>query len=94
MFDRGDGRQLDPDTLRDAFHLAARLPVTCRLHDLRHALATSLIGAGVDAATVSKCLGHATVGFTMSVYVSPNATMADPVPGIIDGAIGGAPGRL
>jgi integrase len=66
---------------------AAKVPGV-RLHDLRHAYPTILVGNGVDPATVSRILAHATVGFTMSVYVSPNAAMADPVAGIISGALG------
>jgi integrase len=92
VFDSGSGRPMDPDTMSDAFKRAAAAAgvVGVRLHDLRHAYATILIGKGVDPATVSRILGHATVGFTMSVYVSPNAAMADPVAGIVSGALGGA----
>ena len=40
----------------------------CRFHDLRHTFATEAIRAGVDVETVSKSLGHFSVGFTLDVY--------------------------
>ena len=40
----------------------------CRFHDLRHTFATEAIRAGVDVETVSKALGHFSVGFTLDVY--------------------------
>ena len=39
-----------------------------RFHDLRHTFATEAIRAGVDVETVSKTLGHFSVGFTLDVY--------------------------
>ena len=39
-----------------------------RFHDLRHTFATEAIRAGVDVETVSKALGHFSVGFTLDVY--------------------------
>ena len=39
-----------------------------RFHDLRHTFATEAIRAGVDVETVSKSLGHFSVGFTLDVY--------------------------
>ena len=39
-----------------------------RFHDLRHTFATEAIRAGVDVETVSKMLGHFSVGFTLDVY--------------------------
>lgn len=73
-----DGTQAKPDYLTRRFRLACdrfvdRYPVEqrperIRLHDLRHTLASLLLAAGVDAVTVSKRLGHATVGITLDVY--------------------------
>lgn len=40
----------------------------CRLHDLRHYVATQLLGAGVDPRTVAGRLGHANPNVTMTVY--------------------------
>ena len=39
-----------------------------RLHDLRHYVATQLLGAGVDPRTVAGRLGHANPAITMTVY--------------------------
>ena len=39
-----------------------------RFHDLRHTFATEAIRAWVDVETVSKTLGHFSVGFTLDVY--------------------------
>ena len=47
---------------------AAGLPDTVTLHSLRHTHATQLLGAGVDAKTVSKRLGHSSVAFTLQTY--------------------------
>lgn len=41
---------------------------TTRLHDLRHYVATQLIGAGYDPVTVAQRLGHAQVSTTMNIY--------------------------
>jgi integrase len=43
------------------------LPRT-RFHDLRHAHATQLLGAGVHPKAVSERLGHSSVAFTMDTY--------------------------
>jgi integrase len=71
VFDRGNGQPLDPDTFSKAFRSAARgIGLDgVRLHDLRHAFASMLVGAGTNARVVGDLLGHATIGFTMSVYV-------------------------
>ena len=47
---------------------AAGLPDTVTMHSLRHTHATQLLGAGVDAKTVSKRLGHSSVAFTLQTY--------------------------
>lgn len=39
------------------------------LHTLRHTFASMLFRKGVDAKTVSELLGHASVAFTMNIYV-------------------------
>ncbi|MFO0901095.1 MAG: tyrosine-type recombinase/integrase [Pirellulales bacterium] len=46
------------------------------LHDVRHAHATHLLAAGVDAKTVSTRLGHSTVKTTLDFYVSTLPEMA------------------
>ena len=78
VFDRGDGRPIDPDAFGRAFR-AAREKVgleSVRLHDLRHAFATMLIDAGTSARVVSDLLGHATVAFTLQTYVHPDEQTA------------------
>ncbi len=70
VFDRGDGEPFDPDSFTHAFRKIARqarIP-HARLHDLRHAFATMLLGKGVHPAIASSILGHASPGFTMRVY--------------------------
>jgi len=42
-----------------------------RLYDLRHLHQTILIASGVDIKTVSSRAGHASVAFTLDVYVKP-----------------------
>ena len=39
-----------------------------RLHDLRHFVATQLLGAGVDIRTVAGRLGHRNASTTLNVY--------------------------
>ncbi len=39
-----------------------------RVHDARHATATTLLEAGVDVVVVQEMLGHASPGFTQEVY--------------------------
>lgn len=45
------------------------LPRT-RFHDLRHAHATQLLGAGIHPKAVSERLGHSSVAFTMDTYAA------------------------
>jgi integrase len=39
-----------------------------RFHDLRHAAATLMLGAGINPKIVSETLGHASVAFTLDTY--------------------------
>jgi integrase len=50
VVDRGDGEHMDPDTLSAGFRRAAGVAGIdgARLHDLRHAYATTLLAAGVN----------------------------------------------
>ncbi|CAB1129594.1 conserved protein of unknown function [Candidatus Hydrogenisulfobacillus filiaventi] len=78
VFTTRRGRWLDPgNVLRDFKILLAKagLPTTYRIHDLRHAMATAWLAAGVSPKVVSERLGHASVAFTLQVYghVLPNA---------------------
>ncbi len=46
----------------------ANLPAEIRIHDLRHAAASLMLGNGVDVPTVAKVLGHARNSTTLDVY--------------------------
>jgi integrase len=70
VFGTVEGRVRDPDALTLAFRRKLKQrglpPVT--LHALRHSHASALIAAGTDPVTVSRRLGHASSGFTLSTY--------------------------
>lgn len=69
IFDRGDGRPLDPDEFSGLFKLLAdRVAPGVRFHDLRHAFATTLARRGVHPKIVSEALGHSSVGITLDTY--------------------------
>ncbi len=69
LFPSVDGRPLHPDTWTQRFRrLAAKLGVRCRLHDLRHFVATQAVAAGVPVRTVSGRLGHANPSTTHNIY--------------------------
>lgn len=92
VFDRGDGGPVDPAELSIALKRAAKragLPRT-RLHDLRHAFATTLLAAGIHPKVASEALGHASVGFTMDVYSHVLPTMQEEAARAIQAALGGA----
>jgi integrase len=74
VFDRGDGRPIDPDGFGKAFRRArdAAGLHSVRLHDLRHAFGSMLVAAGTNLRLVSDVLGHATVAFTLGVYTHPD----------------------
>lgn len=67
-----DGSGIRPNSFTAAFRLRllpkAGLPYV-RLHDLRHTWGTLASDGGVDPKTVSKMLGHGSVGFTLNTYV-------------------------
>ena len=90
VVDRGDGRPLDPAEFSHAFgRLCERLGVEgVRLHDLRHAFATSLLVAGVHPKVVSEALGYASTAFTMDVYSHVLPTMGEQVAAAIETALG------
>jgi integrase len=89
--ERGDGQPLDPDSFSHAVKrlmAKAGLSKATRLHDLRHGLATALLEEGVDVAVVSAILGHASPGFTMSVYQHVREGMAEQAAEAIERAFG------
>lgn len=63
-------RPWSPDRVSHAFIEArdALGLVGVRLHDLRHAHGTALIGAGIDVRAVANRLGHAQTSTTLNVY--------------------------
>jgi integrase len=63
------GRPLPPHGLNDALNrIAATVGVKCTPHLLRHSAASLMFANGVDIATVSGVLGHASPAVTLSVY--------------------------
>jgi len=69
VFPGMNGRPLHPDTLTQRFRrLVLQLGVPCRLHDLRHFVATQALAAGVPVRTVSGRLGHANASTTHNIY--------------------------
>lgn len=77
LFHRGDGRPaaywMAQRAYKDALK-AADLPLTLKLHSLRHGGAQALLDAGVDLDTVSRRLGHADVGTTSETYLRASPT--------------------
>jgi len=70
VFTWQNGRDVHPDVIRQRFN---RFTQRCglphiRLHDMRHTYATIALKSGVNPKIVSARLGHASVGFTLSVY--------------------------
>lgn len=70
VFAREDGNPIPPPTVADRFHAVSdKLGLRrVRLHDLRHGAASMALAAGVPIATVSKRLGHSSIGITADTY--------------------------
>lgn len=51
------------------------VPFRVRLHDLRHAAATMLLGQGTHPKIVSEMLGHSSIAFTLDTYSHVLPTM-------------------
>lgn len=71
LSDSADGSApLRPDSTTRSFRLLCRRAGVegVRLHDLRHYVATRLLGAGVDVRTVAGRLGHRNASTTLNVY--------------------------
>jgi integrase len=78
VFTSLSGKPLDPKAVhRDFKRLLAKagLPVTTRLHDLRHSAASLLLAQGVPLRTIMELLGHSSLAMTANVYahVAPAA---------------------
>jgi integrase len=70
VFTAESGAQLHPERISALFRrlvAAAALP-QIPLHGLRHTYASLALAKGVNAAIVSRRLGHATVAFTLDIY--------------------------
>ena len=70
VFTAENGAQLHPERISALFRrlaAAAALP-SIPLHGLRHTYASLALAKGVNAAIVSRRLGHATVAFTLDIY--------------------------
>lgn len=64
--------------------------VDCRLHDLRHFMATTMLTAGIPITTVSARLSHAGTSTTLNVYAhavpAGDSFAAEVLGGILDNA--------
>ena len=70
VFTKADGRPVDPNDVSKDFSEVVRssgLP-HLTLHGLRHAHATLLLEAGINAKVVSERLGHASIAITLDIY--------------------------
>ncbi len=64
---RGPGR--GPELGHQGVHRVSKAAkVNCRLHDLRHFMATTMLTAGIPITTVSARLSHARTSTTLNVY--------------------------
>jgi integrase len=92
VVDRGDGRPFEPGELSRAFAAIAKRAGLqgVRLHDLRHAFATSLLEADIHPAVASQALGHASTAFTMDTYQHVLKPMGRKVAQTMQRALGGA----
>ncbi len=70
--------------------LSARLGMgQVRLHDLRHAFCSALLGAGVPVLDVSRIAGHASAAFTMDRYGHLTPRHAEGIRAALDSAYAG-----
>lgn len=86
-----DGRPLGNATAANQFHralAAAGLP-RMRLHDLRHTVATLLLGQGVPMKVISEILGHANIHTTMNLYSHVDQPLMEEALGKLGAAISG-----
>lgn len=81
-----DGSPYHPDSLSQKwrrFRSKHKLK-ECRMHDLRHSCATSMIANNVDPKTVQKRLGHSSYKTTMDLYVHRTQAMDDHAAEVMD----------
>lgn len=80
---------LNPSVLGHNFHkitVKAGLK-NVRFHDLRHSFASLMLMRGAKPKVISEALGHASVGFTMTVYSHIIAGMQEEAMMLLDGVI-------
>jgi integrase len=67
---QADGRPLQPRSITHEWVRLSKIKglPRIRFHDLRHAHATHLLGAGVHPKIASERLGHSRVGITLDLY--------------------------
>ena len=80
-FCQDDGKPLHPNNLlkRDFRRILARagLSTAMRIHDLRHTVASVLIGGGVDPKTAQALLRHARITTTLGIYTHLTPGLAE-----------------
>lgn len=85
-----DGRPLQPRSITHEWvRLASSLTglPRIRFHDLRHAHATHLLGAGVHPKIASERLGHSKVGITLDLYSHVMPGMQEEAASRVDDAL-------
>ncbi|MHB8513014.1 MAG: site-specific integrase [Actinomycetota bacterium] len=89
VFDRGDGRPLDPGEFgREFKRLAKKAGLEgTRFHDVRHGFATALLLQGVHPKVASDALGHSSVAFTLDTYSHVLPSMQDTAAQAIEDAL-------
>lgn len=83
---------MDPGAIRQRLHLILE-HAQCkqvRFHDLRHTLATTALGSGMDVKTLSAMLGHVSAATTLDIYTHVTDTMQAEAAAKIDQGIGKA----
>lgn len=70
VFATGIGTPIEPGNLLRTWYRIVRVAGLpgLRIHDLRHAHATLMLGAGIHPKVVSERLGHASVNITLDTY--------------------------
>lgn len=81
-----DGSPYHPDSLSQKWRRFRKKHEIreCRMHDLRHSCATSMVANNVDPKTVQKRLGHSSYKTTMDLYVHRTQAMDDHAAEVMD----------
>lgn len=84
-----DGSPYHPDSLTQKWRRfeAKHNLKKCRLHDLRHSCATSMVANHIKPKTVQKILGHSSYKITMDLYVHNTEAMEEEAANIMDQVI-------